>query len=115
MIAHLAPTFTLRSILNRVGVASMQPAFYREGGSRGNLWQRVFTALGDWSSLSVLAWRGEILLLDQPERSRRFCRDCAENTAHEGSDELGAGWYAQICRCRQCGRENMTVWPIAWW
>ena len=75
-----------------------------------------FAALGDWSSsLSALAWRSEILLLDRPERSLRFCRDCAENTAHVESDELGSGWYAQICRCRQCGRENMTVWPIAWW
>jgi hypothetical protein len=115
MIARSAPTFTLRNILDRVGLASMQLGCYREGGSRLNLWARVFAALGHWSLLSALAWRSEILLLDRPERSRRFCRDCAENTAHEGSDELGAGWYAQICRCRQCGREDMTVWPIGWW
>ena len=116
MTARSAPTFTLRNILDRVGLASMQPAFYREGGIRLNLWQRIFAAFGDWSSsLSALAWRSEILLHDPPKRSRRFCRDCAENTAHVESDELGSGWYVQICRCRQCGRENMTVWPIAWW
>ena len=115
MIARSAPPFTLRNILDRVGLASMQLAFYRERGIRLNLRQRVFAALGDWSPLSALAWRSEILLHDPPKRSRRFCRDCAENTAHEESDELGSGWYAQICRCRQCGRENMTVWPIAWW
>jgi len=115
MIAPSAPTFTLRNILDRIGFTSMQLAFYREGGIRINLWQRIFAALGDWSSLSAIAWRSEILLLDQSERSRRFCRDCAENTAHEETDELGSGWYAQICRCRQCGRENMTVWPIALW
>ena len=115
MIAPSAPTFTLRNILDRVGLVSTQLAFYRKSGTRLNLWHRLFAALGDWSSVSTLAWCSEIRLLDRSDRSRRFCRDCAENTPHEGSDELGAGWYAQICRCRQCGREDMTVWPIAWW
>ena len=115
MIAPSAPSFTFRNILDRVGLVSMRLGFYRDAGTRLNLWQRVFAALGDWSSPSVLAWRSEILLLDRPKRSRRFCRDCAENTAHEDTDELGSGWYAEICRCRQCGRENMTVWPIGWW
>ena len=103
MIARSAPTSTLRNILDRVGLASMQLAFYREGGIRLNLWQRIFAALSDWSSLSALAWRSEILLLDRPERSRRFCRDCAENTAHEGSDELGAGWYAEYAAAGNAG------------
>jgi len=115
MIARSAPPFTLRNILDRVGLASMRQGFCREGAIRLNLWQRIFAALGDWSSLSALAWRSEILLLDRPKRSRRFRCDCAENTAHEESDELGSGWYAQICLCRKCGRENMTVWPMAWW
>jgi hypothetical protein len=114
MIARLAPPFTLHNILDRVGLALMQLGCHREGGIRLNLWQRVFAALGEWSSLSAVAWRSEILL-QGPEWSRRFCRDCAQNTAHEESDELGASWYAQIGRCRQCGREDMTVWPIAWW
>jgi hypothetical protein len=115
MIARSAPPFTFRNILDHVGLASMQLAFCREGGSRLNLWQRTFAALGDWSSVSAVSWRSEILLRDRPERFRRLCLDCGEDTAHEGSDELGAGWYAQICRCRQCGREGMTVWPIGWW
>jgi len=115
MIARSAPPFTLRNILDRVGLASMQQGLCRERGIRLNLWQRIFAALGDWSSVSAVSWRNEILLRDRPERFRRFCLDCREDTAHEGSDELGAGWYAQICRCRQCGREGMTVWPIGWW
>ena len=41
MIARSAPTSTLRNILDRVGLASMQLAFYREGGIRLNLWQRT--------------------------------------------------------------------------
>jgi hypothetical protein len=54
-------------------------------------------------------------LHDRPERFRRFCRDCGEDTPHEGFDEFGAGWYAQICRCRYCGEQGMKVWPLAWW
>jgi len=115
MNARSAPPLTLRNILDRVGLASMQQGFCRDGGIRLNLWQRMFAALGDWSSVSAVSWRSEILLRDRPERFRRFCLDCSEDTAHEGSDELGVGWYAQICRCRQCGREGMTVWPIGWW
>lgn len=115
MIAPCILPFTLRSLLDRVGVAPTLQGRGRRKGTRLPRWQRVFAAFGDWSSVSALAWRSEIRLLDRSERSRRFCRDCAENTTHEDSDELGSGWYAQICRCRQCGRENMTVWPIAWW
>ena len=103
MIARSAPPFTLRNILDRVGLASMHQGFCREGAIRLNLWQRIFAALGDWSSLSALAWRSEILLLDPPARCRRFCRDCAENTAHEGSDELGAGWYAEYAAAGNAG------------
>ena len=69
MIVRSVPTFTLRNILDRVGLASMQLGCCHEGRSRPNFWQRVFAALGDWSSLSALAWRSEILLLDRPERS----------------------------------------------
>ena len=52
---------------------------------------------------------------DRPERFRRFCRDCGEDIPHDGFDEFGAGWYAQICRCRYCGEQGMKVWPLAWW
>ena len=103
MIVRSAPPFTLRNILDRVGLASIHQGFRREGAIRLNLWQRIFAALGDWSSLSALAWRSEILLLDRPKQSRRFCRDCAENTAHEGSDELGAGWYAEYAAAGNAG------------
>ena len=68
MIAPSAPTFTLRNILDRVGLVSMQLAFYRKAGTRLNLWRRVFAALGDWSSLLVPAWPSEILYL-RPTRA----------------------------------------------
>ena len=44
-----------------------------------------------------------------------FGPDCGEETAHEGFDELGPGWYAQICRCRLCGRQDMKVWALSCW
>jgi hypothetical protein len=113
MIARSAPPFTRRNILGRAGLASDRCR--RDGGIRLNLWQRMFAALGAWSSASALAWRSEILLRDPPERFRRFCPDCEEDTPHEGFDELGAGWYAQICHCRHCGRQGMTVWPLGFW
>jgi|SRR6516165_3521573 hypothetical protein len=113
MIARSALPFTLRSILDRVGLALTQQRGSRAGALRLNLWPRMFAALGDWSATSHLAWRSEILFDDQPERFRRFCPDCREDTAHEGFDEFGAGWYAQICRCRHCGRQGMRLWPLA--
>jgi hypothetical protein len=54
-------------------------------------------------------------LRDRPERFRRFCRDCGEDTPHDGFDEFGVGWYAQICRCRYCRGEGTRVWPLACW
>ena len=115
MIARSAPPFTLRHILDRVHVASMQQRSCPAGGIRLNRLQGFFAALGDWSSGSDLARRSATLSGDRPERLRRFCPDCGEDTAHEGFDEFGAGWYAQICRCRRCGRQGMKVWPLAWW
>jgi len=112
MIVRSAASFTLRNILDRVGCSSIPQPHYR--GIRLNLWQRVFAAIGAWSSVSALAWRSEILLRAQPERFRHFCPECRENTPHEGFDELGAGWYAQISRCERCGRQGMRVWPLAW-
>ena len=115
MIARSAQPFTLRRILDRVGAAPTRQRVSRADGIRLNLWQLMLAALGVGSLASPLAWRSEILLHDQPERFRRFCRDCRQDTAHEGFDEFGAGWYAQICRCRSCGRQGMTVWPLGWW
>jgi hypothetical protein len=115
MIAHPAPSFTLRNILDRLGLTSLQQRVGGYGGPRFNCWQRTFSALGDWSSVSTLASRSETLLRDRPERFWRFCRDCQEDAPHEGSDEFGVGWYAQICRCRECGLEGIRVWPLACW
>ena len=58
MIANSAPPFTLRNILDRVGLASMRQGFCREGAIRLNLWQRICAALGDWSSLNQRLHRG---------------------------------------------------------
>ena len=116
MIARSAPSLTLRNILDRLGLAPLQH-HVRSGYQRPllNRWQRMFAALGEWSSVSLLASHGEPLLRDQQERLRRFCRDCGEDTAHVLSDEFGVGWYAQTYRCRQCGRQGMRVWPLACW
>lgn len=115
MIARAALPFTLRHFLDRVGPASMRQRSGPIGWLRLNRLQGLFAALGDWSSGSDLARRIATLSGDQPGRFRRFCRDCGEDTAHEGFDEFGAGWYAQICRCRHCGRQRLRVWPLAWW
>ena len=115
MIARPAPPFTLRHILDRVGLASVLQCRESVGGIRLNRLRGLFAALGDWSSVSDPAWRSETLCGDRPERFRRFCPDCREDTAHEGFDEVGPGWYAQICYCRHCGRQGMSVWPLAWW
>ena len=114
MIARSAPSFSLRNILDRVGFSPPRQLGSRGRGIHLRLWQRIFAAIGAWSSLSALAWRSEILLREQPEKFRHFCLECRENTPHEGFDELGAGWYAQISRCECCGRQGMRVWPLAW-
>jgi hypothetical protein len=115
MIARSALPFTLRNLLDRVGLASTQQRIGPTRGIRFSRWQRIIAGLGDWSAVSNLAWRSETLLRDRPERFRRFCRDCGEDTLHEGFDEFGAGWYAQIWCCRCCGEQGMRVWPLAWW
>ena len=115
MIARSALPFTLRHILDRVGLASTQQRRRHVGGIFLNRLQGFFEVLGDWSSVSDLVWRSGTLSGDRPERFRRFCPDCREDTAHEGFDEFGAGWYAQISCCRHCGRQGMRVWPLAWW
>jgi hypothetical protein len=115
MIARATLPFTLRHFLDRVGLASMRQRSGAVGGVRLNRLQVLFAALGDWLSGSDLARRGATLFGSGPERFRRFCLDCGEDTAHEGFDEFGAGWYAQICRCRRCGRQGMKVWPLSWW
>lgn len=107
MIARSAPHFTLRNLISRVGLA---PAIQRSGRRR---WQGMIAALEDWWTRSYLAWRSEIAPGDYAERLCRFCRDCGEDTPHEGFDEFGVGWYAQIFRCRYCGGQGMRIWPLA--
>jgi hypothetical protein len=108
MIARSALPFMLRSMIDRVGFAS---ATQRDG--RGRRWHHVIAALEDWWTTSYLAWRSEIPSGAHAEGFRRFCRDCGEDTPHEGSDEFGFGWYAQIYRCRYCGGQGMRIWPLA--
>jgi hypothetical protein len=115
MIARATLPFTLRHLLDRVGLALTTQRGGPARGIRPNRLQGLFAALGDWSSGSDLARRSATFSGDPPERFRRFCRDCGEDTPHEAFDEFGAGWYAQICRCRHCGRQGMKVWPLAWW
>jgi hypothetical protein len=98
------------SILDRVGLAPKQriAAGRRSGLSRG---QGMFAALGDWVSALNLPQR-EVLSRDGPERVYRFCQDCGDDARHEGYDELGVGWYAQVFCCRGCGRQGVRVWSL---
>ncbi len=137
MIVRSAPPFSARNILDRVcqsviwarlhhyalllfrrNEPPLASTLRRPGRDRGNgssRWQRMVAAYGDWSSVVDLACYGEAHSRDRTERFRRFCRDCEEETAHEEFDEFGPGWYAQISRCRRCGREGMRIWPLACW
>ena len=115
MIARSALPFPFRNIFNRVGLFTMQQDIGVARRPRPTRWMRVVAALGDRLEVSTLAWRSDIMLHDRPERFHRFCRDCGKDTPHEGFDEFGAGWYAQLFRCRYCGDQGMRVWPLAWW
>jgi hypothetical protein len=115
MVALATISVTLRNIFDRAGLTSPHQRTGLPSGIRFNRWQRMLVALGDWSAFLNLAWRSEVLLRDRRERFLHFCRDCGDDTPHDGLDEFGVGWYAQICRCRYCGGEGMRVWPLAWW
>ncbi|HEX3414966.1 MAG TPA: hypothetical protein VHT21_00960, partial [Stellaceae bacterium] len=66
MIARFALPFTLRHILDRTGLASIQQHRGPVGGILLNRLQGLFAALGDWSSVSDLAWRSETLSGGRP-------------------------------------------------
>jgi len=108
MIARSVLPFTLRNLFERGRLSSVL-------GYHLGYWKRRFDALRDWSSVSECVGRSDILSRDRTERFRRFCPDCREDSAHEGFDELGPGWYAQICRCQRCGRQGMKVWALTCW
>jgi len=137
MIARSALHFSVRSTLDRVSQSGIWARLHhyallflgghrlplastprhagrdsRNGSSR---WQRMISAYGDGASALDFACRSEGRSRDRVERFRSFCWDCEEETAHEGFDEFGPGWYAQICRCRRCGREGMKIWPLTCW
>ena len=111
MIARSVPPFAFRGILDRVRL-SAKPRATDSGRISLNRWQRVFAMFGDWVSVSNFPSRSEILLHDRPERLYRFCYNCGDDTSHDGYDELGIGWYAQVSRCRRCGRQGMRVWSL---
>ena len=108
MIARSTMPFTLRGIIDRVGLASS-----RGHPGRNRRWQRMIAAFENWWTTSYLAWRSEIPSGYYAERLRRFCRDCDDDTPHESFDEFGVGWYAQIYCCRYCGGQGMRIWPLA--
>jgi hypothetical protein len=115
MIALFALPFSVRNFLDRGRLASMLERVGRDGTLWLSDWKSKFAALEVWFSALDFAGCDEVLLHDRTERFRRFCQVCEDDTPHEGFDELGAGWYAQICRCRLCGRQGMRVWALGWW
>jgi hypothetical protein len=131
MIARSALPSTARNILDRVDHRAIGAWLYRyvrllrrasklpptDRGSRisSSRRQRMAAVFGDWTSLSEMGSRGEPPAHDRTDRFRRFCRDCGEDTTHEGFDEFGLGWYAQICSCRRCGRQGIQIWPLPCW
>ena len=112
MVARSLP-FSFLNIVDRVGLAPIQQRSGRGSGMHLRPRQRMIAGLEDWWTTSYHAWRSEIPSGDYAERLCRFCRDCGEDTPHEGFDEFGVGWYAQIYRCQYCGEQGMRIWPLA--
>ena len=112
MIARSGQPLTLRNVFDRYGRVLIQQRVRAFCRSRLKSLKHIFASQSIWAPLVDLAERGEVLLIDRNEVLRRVCPDCHEDTAHQGSDELGLGWYAQISRCRQCGRQHMRVWAF---
>jgi hypothetical protein len=134
MIARSALPFSARNLLDRIrqpvlgarlhcyfrrlfseAEPPLASTLRRASGNESSWWQRVFAANGDWSSVLDLASRGEARSGDRAEQLCHYCRDCEQDTSHEEFDEFGLGWYALICQCRRCGRESISVWPVASW
>jgi hypothetical protein len=115
MIARSALPFSLRNFLDSAAFVPMLRRIGRDGALWLSDWKSRLAAFEGWASATDLAARRDALRHDRTERFRRFCQACEAETPHEGFDELGAGWYAQICRCRLCGRHGMRVWALGWW
>jgi hypothetical protein len=83
--------------------------FARPAGGWLRRWQRRFERWRrEWQQAA--GRNDEILYRDRAERFDQYCQDCREETPHEGAGEVGLGWYAQICRCRRCGRHSVKIW-----
>jgi hypothetical protein len=108
MIVRSGQPFTLHDLF-RFSLTTIQRRVSRYCRPRLNRGRRALTPRGVWSLVSDLASRSAVLLHDRSEPFCRFCPSCGEDTAHEGFDELGVGWYAQISRCQRCGRQGMRV------
>ena len=108
MIVRSGQPFTLHDLF-RFSLTTIQRRVSRSRGPRLDRRRRAFAPPRIWSLLSELAARSAVLLHDRSEPFYRFCPSCGEDTMHEGFDELGVGWYAQISRCQRCGRQGMRV------
>ncbi len=80
-------------------------------GHRSTLLRRIVLGTrGDW-----LAFLAGNTPPEPPERISLFCESCRADTPHNAFDDSGFGWYAQMRRCRRCGRESLKVWPVGYW
>jgi hypothetical protein len=84
----------------------------RLAAEASGVWASVASEAGSlWEAVSA----GEMSRAAPRERLRRHCQDCACETPHEAFDEMGLGWYAQVWRCRRCGRQAIRVWAFGAW
>jgi hypothetical protein len=112
MIARLTQPINFRGIFDRVALLAFQFVSVRSRWASLGSCRRLFEHLRVSLRLSDAVECGRVLLREQSDQFRLFCPDCREETVHQGFDELGFGWYAQIARCRECGRQHMRVWAL---
>jgi hypothetical protein len=106
MVALSPLVFTLRNILDQIGLTSPARRIGVTSGIRLGHWQTIFPALGYWWWADAnVSWRDEILLHDRPRRFLTFCRDCGEETPREGFDEFRSDRYARYSTVDVAGSE----------